>query len=179
MLAVIVAALGPALTLIPLNGLRLVVGGLLLAFGLQWLRKAILRASGFKALHDEDAAFAHELEEARAAAVETRAGLDLYGFVLAFKGVLLEGLEVAFIVLTFGSTQGSIPLAACGRGRCAGRRGGRGPARSRPAREGAREHREVRGRRDAHHVRHVLGGRGRRRRLAGLATWRFWACLRS
>jgi uncharacterized membrane protein len=113
-LAVIVAALGPALTLIPINGLRLVVGGLLLAFGLQWLRKAILRASGFKALHDEEAAFAHELEEARAAPIELRAGLDLYGFVLAFKGVLLEGLEVAFIVLTFGSTQGSIPLAAAG-----------------------------------------------------------------
>jgi uncharacterized membrane protein len=113
-LAVIVAALGPALTLVPLNGLRLVVGGLLLAFGLQWLRKAILRASGLKALHDEEAAFAHELEEARAAAVELRAGIDLYGFVLAFKGVLLEGLEVAFIVLTFGSTQGSIPLAASG-----------------------------------------------------------------
>ena len=57
-LAVTVAALGPALTLIPLNGLRLVVGGLLLAFGLQWLRKAILSSSGFKALHDEEAAFA-------------------------------------------------------------------------------------------------------------------------
>ena len=114
MLAVIVAILGPALTLIPLNGLRLVVGGLLLAFGLQWLRKAILRASGFKALHDEEAIFARELEEARGAASETRAGLDLYGFVLAFKGVLLEGLEVAFIVLTFGSAQGSIPLAAGG-----------------------------------------------------------------
>ena len=109
-----VAALGPALTLIPLNVLRLVVGGLLLAFGLQWLRKAILRSSGFKALHDEEAAFAQELEEARGAAVELRAGLDFYGFVLAFKGVLLEGLEVAFIVLTFGSTQGSIPLAAAG-----------------------------------------------------------------
>jgi uncharacterized membrane protein len=113
-LAVVVAVLGPALTLIPLNGLRLVVGGLLLAFGLQWLRKAILRASGFKALHDEDAIFARELEEARGAAQQTRSGIDLYGFVLAFKGVLLEGLEVAFIVITFGSTQGSIPLAAGG-----------------------------------------------------------------
>ena len=56
-LAVVVAALGPALTLIPINGLRLVVGTLLLIFGLQWLRKAIMRASGYKALHDEDATY--------------------------------------------------------------------------------------------------------------------------
>jgi uncharacterized membrane protein len=115
-LAVIVAALGPALTHIPINALRLVVGGLLLTFGLQWLRKAILRASGHKALHDETAIFARELEEARTARGETRAGLDWYGFTLAFKGVLLEGLEVAFIVITFGSTQGRIGLAALGAG---------------------------------------------------------------
>ena len=113
-LAVIVAALGPALTVVPLNALRLVVGGLLLTFGLQWLRKAILRASGFKALHDEDAIFAKELEEARTADRLERGGVDWYGFTLSFKGVLLEGLEVAFIVITFGSTQGSIPLAAVG-----------------------------------------------------------------
>ena len=113
-LAVIVAALGPALTVVPLNDLRLVVGALLLLFGLQWLRKAILRASGHKALHDEDAIFARELEQARDAEHVERAGLDWYGFTLSFKGVLLEGLEVAFIVLTFGSTQGSIPLAAVG-----------------------------------------------------------------
>jgi uncharacterized membrane protein len=113
-LAVIVAALGPALTVVPLNALRLVVGTLLLVFGLQWLRKAILRASGFKALHDEDAIFARELAEARTAAPLEGGGIDWYGFTLAFKGVLLEGLEVAFIVLTFGSTQGSIWLAALG-----------------------------------------------------------------
>jgi uncharacterized membrane protein len=115
-LAVIVAALGPALKLVPISALRVVVGGLLLAFGLQWLRKAILRASGYKALHDEDEIFARESAEAQAAASETRAGLDWYGFTLAFKGVLLEGLEVAFIVITFGSTQGSIGLAALGAG---------------------------------------------------------------
>ena len=115
-LALIVAALGPALTRIPINALRLVVGGVLLTFGLQWLRKAILRASGFKALHDEEAIFARELAEARAARGEVRAGLDWYGFTLAFKGVLLEGLEVAFIVITFGSTQGSVGLAALGAG---------------------------------------------------------------
>jgi len=115
-LAAIVAALGPALKLVPLSALRLVVGALLLAFGLQWLRKAILRASGYKALHDEDEIFVREAAEARTAASETRAGLDWYGFTLAFKGVLLEGLEVAFIVITFGSTQGSLGLAALGAG---------------------------------------------------------------
>ena len=115
-LAVIVAALGPALTHIPISALRLIVGALLLTFGLQWLRKAILRASGFKPLHDEEEIFARELEEARAGGSEQRAGLDWYGFTLAFKGVLLEGLEVAFIVVTFGSTQGNIGLAALGAG---------------------------------------------------------------
>jgi uncharacterized membrane protein len=115
-LAVVVAVLGPALTVIPINALRLVVGGLLLTFGLQWLRKAILRASGFKALHDEDAIFAKELREAETAPRDERASIDWYGFTLSFKGVFLEGLEVAFIVLTFGSTQGSIPLAALGAG---------------------------------------------------------------
>jgi uncharacterized membrane protein len=112
-LAVIVAALGPALTAVPLGALRLVVGGLLLVFGLQWLRKAILRASGLKALHDEDAIFRDELAAARAAAGGGR-GLvtDWYSFTLSFKGVLLEGLEVAFIALTFGANQRNVPLAA-------------------------------------------------------------------
>src|SRR5438105_9056363 len=77
-LAVIVAALGPALTVIPIDVLRLVVGALLLVFGLQWLRKAILRASGWRALRNEDAVFAREAEEARAAAAGERAGLDWY-----------------------------------------------------------------------------------------------------
>ena len=113
-LAFVVAALGPALTVVPLSALRLVVGGLLLTFGLQWLRKAILRASGYKALHDEDAIFADELAGAESAARVERAGLDWYGFTLSFKGVFLEGMEVAFIVLTFGSAQGSIPLATAG-----------------------------------------------------------------
>jgi uncharacterized membrane protein len=115
-LAAVVAALGPALTVVPIERLRLVVGALLLVFGLQWLRKAILRASGFKALHDEEETFAKELAEARAAGREERAGLDWYAFTIAFKSTLLEGLEVAFIVLTFGASQGSIPLAALGAG---------------------------------------------------------------
>jgi uncharacterized membrane protein len=115
-LAIVVAGLGPALTAIPLNALRLVVGALLLVFGLQWLRKAILRASGYKAMKDESAAYARHVEDAEDAGAARRAGVDWYGFTLAYKGVLLEGLEVAFIVLTFGSAQGSIPLAVLGAG---------------------------------------------------------------
>jgi len=113
-LAVVVAALGPALNSIPINTLRLVVGALLLAFGLQWLRKAILRSSGFKPLHDEDEAFRVEREQAAAAGSEQRAGLDWYSFTVAFKGVLLEGLEVVFIVIAFGSAQGHFGLAVGG-----------------------------------------------------------------
>jgi len=113
-LAVLVAALAPALRHIPINSLRLVVGALLLAFGLQWLRKAILRSGGFKALHDEDEAFRREQAEAEAAGGERRAGLDWYSFTVAFKGVLLEGLEVVFIVITFGSAQGRLDVAIVG-----------------------------------------------------------------
>ena len=115
-LAAVIAIFGPALALIPLNLLRVVVGTLLLVFGLQWLRKAILRASGYKALRDEAALYEREIAEARVAGTAMRAGMDWYAFTLAFKGVFLEGLEVAFIVLTFGTTQGSIPLAALGAG---------------------------------------------------------------
>jgi uncharacterized membrane protein len=110
-LAALVAALGPALTALPISVLRIVVGGLLLIFGLQWLRKAILRGAGLKALHDEEATFAEETEAAQAAAREQGA-FDGYSFTLAFKGVLLEGLEVAFIVLTFGANQHNIGIAA-------------------------------------------------------------------
>jgi uncharacterized membrane protein len=111
-LAVIVAALGPALTAVPIDTLRVVVGGLGLAFGLQWLRKAILRAGGRKALHDEDAIYAKQLEAARAGGAVAADAFDPYTFTISFKAVLLEGLEVAFIVLTLGSSQGSVPLAA-------------------------------------------------------------------
>ena len=111
-LAAFVAALGPALTAIPINTLRLVVGALLLIFGLQWLRKAILRASGFKSVHDEDAIYIEQAADARTAAV-VREGVvsDWYAFTVSFKGVLLEGLEVAFIVVTFGANQHNVPLA--------------------------------------------------------------------
>ena len=111
-LAAIVAVLGPALRLIPIGTLRFVVGALLLAFGLQWLRKAILRASGYKPLHDEGAAFARETEQAGSVSSAASQRVDWYSFTVAFKGVLLEGLEVTFIVVTFGSTQGRLGLAA-------------------------------------------------------------------
>ncbi|HEY2549579.1 MAG TPA: hypothetical protein VGI64_03280 [Streptosporangiaceae bacterium] len=112
-LAVIVAVLGPAVSAIPLHALRLVVGALLLIFGLQWLRKAILRASGHKALHDEDSIYREQVESA-AAQPASGTGLvpDWFAFTLAFKGVLLEGLEVVFIVLTFGANQHDVGLAA-------------------------------------------------------------------
>ena len=115
-LAAFVAVLGPAVTAIPIDALRLAVGGLLLIFGLQWLRKAILRAGGYKALHDETAIFARERAEAALAQTASRGPLveDWYSFTVAFKGVLLEGLEVAFIVVTFGANQHSIPLAVVG-----------------------------------------------------------------
>jgi uncharacterized membrane protein len=113
-LAVVIFALGPALTIIPIVVLRLVVGTLLLVFGMQWLRKAILRGSGFKSLHDEDAIYAREMDAARHAGRVVRAGMDWYSFTLAFKGVFLEGLEVAFIVVAFGGTPGGMSLAALG-----------------------------------------------------------------
>jgi uncharacterized membrane protein len=114
-LAALTAALGPALTALPISVLRVVVGALLLIFGLQWLRKAILRASGLKALHDEREAYERELAAAREAG--TDAGpFDPYSFTIAFKGVLLEGLEVVFIVLTFGANQHDVGLAAVAAG---------------------------------------------------------------
>jgi uncharacterized membrane protein len=116
-LALVVAALGPALTLVPINYLRLFVGTILLIFGMQWLRKAILRSSGYKALHDETLIFERNLRESQRATTVVRAGQDWYAFTIAFKGVFLEGLEVAFIVVTFGSTSGKpgdIQLAALG-----------------------------------------------------------------
>jgi uncharacterized membrane protein len=114
-LAAIVAVLGPTITLLPLTALRLVVGALLAIFGLQWLRKAILRASGRKSLHDETSAYQREVAAARAAAPSARGRVrDWYAFTLSFKGVLLEGLEVVFIVITFGANQHNVGAAAVG-----------------------------------------------------------------
>ncbi len=116
-LAVVVAILGPAVSHIPLTALRVVVGALLLVFGIQWLRKAILRASGHKALHDEEKLYAEHLAEAKGQqARRSFLAPDWYGFTLAFKGVLLEGLEVVFIVLTFGANAKNVGLAAIAAG---------------------------------------------------------------
>ena len=158
LLAAIVAGVGvPLIHLVPINVLRVVIGGLLLVLGLNWLRKAILRASGHKALHDEDEIYkrtvaelsmvgaaaggnsssgtlagtagssggafpdageadaeaAHGAPAARGAGRFSLSGpRDATGFVVAFKGVFLEGLEVVMIVLTLGSSSKHLGLAA-------------------------------------------------------------------
>lgn len=113
-LGALVAVLGPAIvTYVPLDTLRVVVGGVLLVFGLQWLRKAILRAAGLKARHDEDAIFRQEAAEL-SAAPRPGGGRDALAFTVAFKGVFLEGLEVVIVVLTLGAAAHRLALAAVG-----------------------------------------------------------------
>src|SRR5260370_15252812 len=102
-LALIIATLGVALvTLIPIGVLRFVIGFLLLLFGLKWLKNAIQRYSGLKFLHDEEAIYAANLAQARARGEAVGTRLDPFGVLLSYKSVLLEGLEVAFIVISFG-----------------------------------------------------------------------------
>jgi uncharacterized membrane protein len=110
-LAVVVALLGPALTVLPLDVLRVVVGFLLLVFGMQWLRKAVLRSAGYLPLHDEDRIFEREVALTRAEPAASTEQHDWYAFTLSFKGVFLEGLEVAFLVVTFGAAHHDFPLA--------------------------------------------------------------------
>ena len=110
-LTLVIVVLGPAIALIPLDALRIVIGTLLLIFGLQWLRKAILRSSGLKSQRDEAAIYKREVDE-----LSKAPRTDWAGFVVAFKGVFLEGLEVAFIVVTFGTSAHNLPLAALGAG---------------------------------------------------------------
>jgi uncharacterized membrane protein len=108
-LAALVGAVGPALVHFPLDLLRLLVGGVLLIFGLQWLRKAILRSVGLKAKHDEDAIYAETVQR-----IENDPSSEdrrRVAFVLAFKGVFLEGLEVVIIVLTLGTSTKHLGLA--------------------------------------------------------------------
>ena len=117
-LAGLVLLFGPALVhYVPLSVLRLVVGVLLLVFGLQWLRKAILRAAGLKAKHDEDAIFARQVAELSEA--PPASGRDATAFAVAFKGVFLEGLEVVVIVITLGTTSHRLGLAAAAAGAAA------------------------------------------------------------
>ncbi|HEX3246570.1 MAG TPA: hypothetical protein VHX16_14270 [Chloroflexota bacterium] len=110
-LAVIIVVFGEALTeRVDIEVLRLLIGTLLLIFGLQWLRKAILRASGRKSLHDEITIFGNEVKALGAVSRGGAELLDWLGFTVSFKGVFLEGLEVAFIVLTFGTSIDSVIL---------------------------------------------------------------------
>lgn len=114
-LAILVGIFGTTIVLfVPLAALRIVIGGLLVIYGLQWTSKSILRASGAKPLHDEDLIYAREVGRLRAEAPVRTTGMDGISFTVAFKGVLLEGLEVAFIVITFGSNAGNLGAAALG-----------------------------------------------------------------
>ena len=113
-LAVIVVGLGPLLGLVPLHGLQLVIGVLLLLFGLGWLRKAILRAAGVMALHDEAAIFERERRELGEETARQAASADWIAGIAAFKAVLLEGLEVVFIVIAVGAGRGLLWPAAGG-----------------------------------------------------------------
>ena len=113
-LAGVVIVLGTSLTeLVPIDILQVGVGLLLLIFGMQWLRKAVLRSAGLKAKHDQEAIFQEEMSELMAVSPSGE-GIDWTGFVVSFKGVFLEGLEVAFIVVTFGANSGRLDLAAAG-----------------------------------------------------------------
>ncbi len=111
-LAVFTAVAGYSLaTWLPEAALQLLVGALMLVFGLQWLRKAVLRSSGLKALHDEEEEFRATTAAARDAGTESRLGLDWFAFVVSFKGVFLEGVEIVFIVITFGLSAGNMRVA--------------------------------------------------------------------
>src|SRR5438477_9939731 len=97
-------------TTIPEWALKLLVGTLLLLFGLRWLHKAVLRSAGVVAMHDEDRAYQQTVNQLG----ETVARRDWVGFVLALKGVFLEGLEVVFIVIAVGGTGHELPVATAG-----------------------------------------------------------------
>lgn len=102
-LLALVVVLGPALAHIPLEIVQLVVGTLLLLFGLRWLRKAILRTAGVLALHDEAKAFEEETTQLRQRGQVSRRGIDSVAFGTSFKIVMLEGIEVVFIVIAVGA----------------------------------------------------------------------------
>ncbi len=111
-LAALVLAFGPLFSLIPLHALQFAVGVLLILFGMRWLRKAILRASGVLPLHDETETFQEETELLRSQASDRRA--DYLAGLAAFKAVLLEGVEVVFIVIAVGTAHGLTAYASLG-----------------------------------------------------------------
>jgi Ca2+/H+ antiporter, TMEM165/GDT1 family len=114
LLALIVLALGPVIDRVPLQALQLVIGILLLLFGMRWLRKAILRAAGLVSPHDETAIFATETAELREQARHNEARLDWLAGLASFKAVVLEGLEVVFIVIAVGAGRGQLVPASLG-----------------------------------------------------------------
>ena len=114
-LAIIVGTLGVAIVqLVPIDALRLFIGIILILFGLKWLKKAILRYSGLKALHDEEAIFEEKMAEIRARGETVAPRLQPFGVALSYKAVLLEGLEVAFIVIAVGAGRGLLLAASLG-----------------------------------------------------------------
>lgn len=114
-LALLIGIFGTAIVLlVPIEVLRVVIGGFLLIYGLQWLVKAVLRAGGAKAKHDEASIYAHEIAAMEEEPPVPDAGMDWISFTVAFKGVLLEGLEVAFIVVTFGASANALGPAVLG-----------------------------------------------------------------
>src|SRR3954463_7703678 len=112
LLAVLVALLGPSLSLIPLALLQITIGILLLLFGMRWLRKAVLRAGGIVPLHDEAAAFANEARSLSNRGMIAR--WDVIGVVTSFKAVMLEGIEVVFIVIALGAVGNALVPASLG-----------------------------------------------------------------
>ncbi len=110
----LVVALGPLLSLIPIHALQLVVGTLLLLFGMRWLRKAILRAAGYIALHDEERIYAKEADAMRRQGLDPGRRLDPVALATTFKAVVLEGIEVVFIVIAVGSVGNTLVPAALG-----------------------------------------------------------------
>jgi uncharacterized membrane protein len=114
LLALVVVVFGPLLGFVPLWLLQLTIGILLLLFGIRWLRKAILRGAGVIALHDEELAFAAETAELRAQARRQAARLDWLAGLASFKAVVLEGLEVVFIVIAVGAGRGLVVPASLG-----------------------------------------------------------------
>ena len=113
-LLALIVAFGPMLQAVPLDLVQLLVGALLLLFGMRWLRKAILRSAGVIPLHDEEAVFASETTSLRRSGPVAVSGWDTAAITASFKIVMLEGIEVVFIVVAIGATSGSLAPAAVG-----------------------------------------------------------------